>query len=58
MWNKANLFTGWVDIPLSSKGINEALEGALPVFLTQARKDRRNEDRDSANRQLIGGQRR
>jgi 2,3-bisphosphoglycerate-dependent phosphoglycerate mutase len=25
MWNKKNLFTGWVDIPLSSKGVQEAL---------------------------------
>lgn len=26
-WNRQNLFTGWVDIPLSTKGIEEALEG-------------------------------
>lgn len=26
-WNKQNLFTGWVDIPLSKKGIDEAFEG-------------------------------
>ncbi|CUI15795.1 phosphoglycerate mutase [Candidatus Protochlamydia naegleriophila] len=26
-WNLYNLFTGWVDIPLSSKGVEEALEG-------------------------------
>jgi 2,3-bisphosphoglycerate-dependent phosphoglycerate mutase len=25
MWNKANVFTGWVDVPLSSVGIREAL---------------------------------
>lgn len=25
-WNKHNLFSGWVDIPLSKKGIEEALE--------------------------------
>lgn len=25
MWNKKNLFTGWVDVPLSEKGIQEAL---------------------------------
>ncbi|NDD57731.1 MAG: 2,3-bisphosphoglycerate-dependent phosphoglycerate mutase [Chlamydiae bacterium] len=25
LWNKENLFTGWVDIPLSSEGIEEAL---------------------------------
>lgn len=26
-WNKLNLFTGWVDVPLSPQGIKEALEG-------------------------------
>lgn len=26
-WNHSNLFTGWVDVPLSKKGIEEALEG-------------------------------
>lgn len=26
VWNQRNLFTGWVDIPLSSKGIEESLE--------------------------------
>jgi 2,3-bisphosphoglycerate-dependent phosphoglycerate mutase len=25
VWNKKNLFTGWVDVPLSEKGIEEAL---------------------------------
>ncbi len=25
-WNKQNLFTGWVDIPLSKEGIEEAIE--------------------------------
>lgn len=25
-WNKRNLFTGWVDVPLSPEGIEEALE--------------------------------
>jgi len=25
-WNKRNIFTGWVDIPLSPEGIDEALE--------------------------------
>ncbi|HHS48325.1 MAG TPA: 2,3-bisphosphoglycerate-dependent phosphoglycerate mutase, partial [Desulfurella acetivorans] len=25
IWNDKNLFTGWVDIPLSQKGIFEAL---------------------------------
>jgi 2,3-bisphosphoglycerate-dependent phosphoglycerate mutase len=24
-WNKRNLFTGWVDVPLSEKGVEEAL---------------------------------
>jgi 2,3-bisphosphoglycerate-dependent phosphoglycerate mutase len=27
VWNKENLFTGWVDVPLSPEGIQEALEG-------------------------------
>jgi 2,3-bisphosphoglycerate-dependent phosphoglycerate mutase len=27
LWNSYNLFTGWVDIPLSAKGIDEALRG-------------------------------
>ena len=26
MWNKANIFTGWVDVPLSLEGIEEALQ--------------------------------
>lgn len=26
-WNQLNYFTGWVDVPLSEKGIEEALEG-------------------------------
>lgn len=26
LWNALNVFTGWVDIPLSEKGIQEALE--------------------------------
>lgn len=26
MWNKANLFTGWIDIPLSKKGVEESLK--------------------------------
>lgn len=26
-WNKKNIFTGWVDIPLSAEGIQESLEG-------------------------------
>ncbi|MGB1567597.1 MAG: histidine phosphatase family protein [Candidatus Poseidoniaceae archaeon] len=27
MWNAANLFTGWVDVPLTQIGIDEALDG-------------------------------
>lgn len=30
-WNRRNLFTGWVDIPLSQKGIQEALEGGKKI---------------------------
>lgn len=30
-WNLQNLFTGWVDIPLSSKGIQEALDGGTKI---------------------------
>lgn len=26
MWNKKNVFTGWVDVPLSKQGIQEALD--------------------------------
>jgi len=37
-WNRLNLFTGWVDIPLSTRGIQEALEAGqlikdLPIDL-------------------------
>ena len=27
-WNKENLFTGWVDVPLSEGGMEEAKDGA------------------------------
>ena len=30
-WNKNNLFTGWVDIPLSPKGIEEALQAGREI---------------------------
>lgn len=30
-WNSYNLFTGWVDIPLSTKGIEEALVGGKAI---------------------------
>ena len=31
MWNAANLFTGWVDVPLSNKGIEEAISGGKEI---------------------------
>ncbi len=31
IWNKKNLFTGWVDIPLSEEGIRESLEGGKKI---------------------------
>lgn len=33
-WNAKNLFTGWVDVPLSDKGVTEALAGGR--LLTEA----------------------
>lgn len=30
-WNKQNLFTGWVDIPLSMEGIQESLKGGKKI---------------------------
>ncbi len=30
-WNKKNLFTGWVDVPLSREGIEEAIQGGLRI---------------------------
>jgi len=30
-WNRMNLFTGWVDIPLSMKGIEESLAGGKKI---------------------------
>ncbi len=30
-WNKLNLFTGWVDVPLSKKGIDEALAAGMII---------------------------
>jgi len=30
-WNKKNLFTGWVDIPLNEEGIRESLEGGKKI---------------------------
>lgn len=31
MWNQENLFTGWVDVPLSRRGIDEALEAGEQI---------------------------
>ncbi|PIS02182.1 MAG: phosphoglycerate mutase [Chlamydiae bacterium CG10_big_fil_rev_8_21_14_0_10_42_34] len=31
IWNKENLFTGWVDIPLSEEGIQEAIEAGKKI---------------------------
>lgn len=31
VWNKLNIFTGWVDVPLSQKGIDEALAGGQQI---------------------------
>jgi len=31
MWNAANLFTGWVDVPLTNKGIEEAISGGREI---------------------------
>lgn len=30
-WNKLNLFTGWVDIPLSAEGVKESIEGGKKI---------------------------
>src|SRR3990167_7371683 len=30
-WNGKNLFTGWVDIPLDEKGVQESIEGGGKV---------------------------
>lgn len=31
VWNKENLFTGWVDVPLSQQGINEAITAGRTI---------------------------
>lgn len=31
MWNQQNLFTGWVDVPLSQKGIQEAIDAGMRI---------------------------
>lgn len=33
-WNKKNIFTGWIDIPLSEKGIQEAIEAGKEISNT------------------------
>ena len=30
-WNKANLFTGWTDVDLSEKGLQEAAEAGIAL---------------------------
>lgn len=30
-WNKKNLFTGWVDIPMNEEGIQESIEGGKKI---------------------------
>jgi 2,3-bisphosphoglycerate-dependent phosphoglycerate mutase len=32
VWNKKNVFTGWVDVPLSPNGIHEAIEAGKQLF--------------------------
>ena len=31
VWNKENIFTGWIDVDLSKKGILEAEKAGLPL---------------------------
>lgn len=31
IWNKKNLFTGWVDIPLSKEGVDEAIQAGEKI---------------------------
>lgn len=31
MWNLKNQFTGWVDVPLTEKGVKEAIEGGKAI---------------------------
>lgn len=31
VWNEQNLFTGWIDIPLSKKGVTEAIEAGKKI---------------------------
>jgi 2,3-bisphosphoglycerate-dependent phosphoglycerate mutase len=34
LWNEKNIFTGWVDIPLSSKGIEESFQAGKKIAKT------------------------
>ena len=31
IWNKQNMYSGWTDIPLTEKGVHEALEGGRAI---------------------------
>ena len=31
VWNKKNVFTGWVDVPLSPNGITEAINAGIQL---------------------------
>ena len=31
VWNAADRFTGWVDVPLTEKGIEEAIKGGKDI---------------------------
>lgn len=31
LWNEKNIFTGWVDVPLSLKGVSESLEAGAKI---------------------------
>ncbi len=31
VWNKKNIFTGWVDVPLSEKGVTESIEAGKEI---------------------------
>lgn len=33
VWNSRNLFTGWVDVPLSEKGVKDAIEAGKQIAL-------------------------
>ncbi|SHF27712.1 phosphoglycerate mutase [Mariniphaga anaerophila] len=35
VWNQKNVFTGWVDVPLSSNGIKEALNAGEEISATE-----------------------